>query len=169
MAGLRLRINIGNGCKAWSSSLAAWRSVVSIHGDRQGETPRSASRRSAPAGIRPRPAAQRAASRRSPSAGSTRGRPASRVRGYSRSSLIDKGDADDRLHVAGSDLACGPGIGCRQTEINWRGTDGAQRDRAVRRHGAAVAGQLNAYPLRRRGGAVLVKIALALSAVVPER
>ena len=47
--------------------------------------------------------------------------------------------------------ACGPGIGGRQAEVDRRGADGAQRDRAVR-DGAAVARQLNAYPLRRRGG-----------------
>ena len=84
--------------------------------------------------------------------------------------MIDKGDADDRLHVAGGNPACGPGIGGRQAEVDRRGADGAQRDRAVRRDGAAVARQLNAYPLRAgEAEAVLVKIALALSAVVPER
>ncbi|GHK56752.1 hypothetical protein KPZU09_64880 [Klebsiella pneumoniae] len=35
--------------------------------------------------------------------------------------------------------------------------------------GAAVARQLNAYPCAGEAEAVLVKIALALSAVVPER
>ncbi|VGQ03548.1 hypothetical protein SB00610_05049 [Klebsiella quasipneumoniae subsp. similipneumoniae] len=36
MAGLRLSISIGNGRDAWSSSLAAWRSVVSIHSGSSG-------------------------------------------------------------------------------------------------------------------------------------
>lgn len=83
--------------------------------------------------------------------------------------MIDKGDADDRLHVAGGNLACGPGIGGRQAEVDRRGADGAQRDQVVRRDGAAVARQLNAYPCAGEAEAVLVKIALALSAVVPER
>ncbi len=110
MAGLRLRINIGNGCKAWSSSLAAWRSVVSIHRIVR-RTPRSAYGGQLPQGhaldrqLRIRFAALHH------QLAQPAGRPASRVRGYSRSSLIDKGDADDRLHVAGSDLPCGPGIG----------------------------------------------------------
>ncbi len=59
MAGLRLRINIGNGGKASSSSLGRPAQRGEHPQDRQGDTPRSASRRPARAGTRPRPAVQR--------------------------------------------------------------------------------------------------------------
>ncbi len=65
---------------------------------------------------------------------------------------MNKGDADDRLHVAGGNLACGPGMVAVRPRLTGE-VPTVPSETVLFAGTAAVARQLNAYPApARRSG-----------------